>query len=98
MSYNIIMKIIRWSSEKNEWLIRNREVCFEQVLLILERDEALDVVEHPNQRKYPGQKQVIVEIDDYVYLVPYTESDEEIFLKTMIPSRKATEEYLRGKK
>ncbi|MBU4271975.1 MAG: toxin [Planctomycetes bacterium] len=92
------MKIVRWSCEKNEWLIRNRGVCFERALLILERDEALDVVEHPNRRKYPGQKMVIVEIDDYAYLVPYVENDEEIFLKTMIPSRKATDMYLRGKR
>jgi hypothetical protein len=94
----MIMKPIRWNAEKNAWLMRDRGVCFEQVLLILERDEALDIVEHPNQRKYPGQKQAIVQIDDYAYLVPYTESKEEIFLKTMIPSRKATEQYLRGKK
>ena len=58
----------------------------------------MDVVEHPNRRKYPGQKMVIVEIDDYAYLVPYVENDEEIFLKTMIPSRKATDMYLRGKR
>ncbi len=88
------MKPIRWNGEKNEWLIRNRGVCFEQVLLILERDESLDIVDHPHQQKYPGQKQAIVNIDDYVYLVPYTEDEDEIFLKTMIPSRKATEKYL----
>lgn len=98
MSYPRGMKIIRWNHEKNEWLIQNRGVCFEQVVLILERDESLEVVEHPNPQKYPGQKQVIVEIDDYAYLVPYTEDDTEIFLKTMIPSRKATDKYLRGKK
>ena len=91
------MKIIRWSPEKNEWLINNRGVCFEQALLIFERDETLDIVEHPNQEKYPGQKIAIVNIDDYAYLVPFTEDDAEIFLKTMIPSRKATDMYLRGK-
>jgi uncharacterized DUF497 family protein len=88
------MKIVRWNSEKNELLIRDRGVCFEQVLLILDRDETLDVVEHPNQREYPGQKIAIVEIDEYAYLVPYVESEDEIFLKTIIPSRKATEKYL----
>ena len=98
LAYNGIMKIIRWNHGKNEWLIHNRGVCFEQALLILERDEALDVVEHPNRKKYPGQKLVIVNIDDYAYLVTYTEDDEEIFLKTMIPSRKATDKYLRGKR
>lgn len=92
------MRSIRWNSEKNEWLIRNRGVCFEQVLLVFERDETLAVVEHPNQQKYPGQKIAIVQIDDYAYLVPYAENEEEIFLKTIIPSRKATEEYLGKKK
>jgi len=92
------MKTIRWNHEKNEWLRQNRGVCFEQAILILERDEALDIVEHPNQQKYGGQKLAIVNIDDYAYLVPYIENDREIFLKTMIPSRKATDMYLRGKK
>jgi uncharacterized DUF497 family protein len=89
------MTAIRWNSEKNLWLIRNRGVCFEQVLLIFERGELLDVVEHPNSKKYPGQKQAVVVIDDYAYLVPYVEDEDEIFLKTIIPSRKATARYLK---
>lgn len=92
------MRIVRWDHDKNEWLFRNRGVCFEQVLLIFERDETLDVMEHPNQRKYPGQKLVVVEIDDYAYLVPYVEDGEEVFLKTILPSRRATDKYLRRKK
>jgi uncharacterized DUF497 family protein len=88
------MKVIRWNSEKNERLLQERGVCFEQVLLVLEQDEVLDVIEHPNQRKYPGQRQLIVAIDGYAYLVPFVEDESEIFLKTMIPSRKATEKYL----
>jgi len=55
----------------------------------------LDTIEHPNQDRYPGQKIVLVRIDDYVYLVPYVVNDEEIFLKTSIPSRKASNRYLR---
>ncbi len=89
------MKVIRWNSEKNLWLIRNRGVCFEQALLVFERGELLDVVDHPNPQKYPGQKEAVVAIDDYVYLVPYVEDEEEIFLKTIIPSRKATAKYLK---
>jgi len=88
------MKTIRWNSEKNERLLQERGVCFEQVLLILEQNRVLDVIEHPNQRKYPGQRQFIVEIDGYAYLVPFVEDESEIFLKTMIPNRKATEKYL----
>jgi hypothetical protein len=93
-----MMKAIRWNHEKNDCLFRDRGVCFEQVALILERDETLDIIEHPNPIRYPGQKLFVVEIDSYAYLVPYVENEEEVFLKTMIPSRKATEKYLRRKK
>lgn len=92
------MKIFRWDNEKNEWLIHHRGVCFEQVVLLLEGQEVLDVLEHPNQKSYPGQKIAIVKINDYAYLVPYVQVGEEIFLKTIIPSRKATREYLRAEK
>jgi hypothetical protein len=56
----------------------------------------VDIVEHPNQEKYKGQKIFIVNIDQYAYLVPFVESEQETFLKTIIPSRKATKKYLRG--
>ena len=92
------MKVFRWDNEKNEWLIKHRGVCFEQVVLLLEGQEVLDVLEHPNQKKYPGQKIAIVRIDDYAYLVPYIQEGNDIFLKTIIPSRKATREYLRIEK
>lgn len=64
----------------------------------MERGDILDVLEHPNQNEYPGQKMAIVMIDDYAYLVPYVYEGDEIFLKTLIPSRKATDKYLRKKK
>lgn len=64
----------------------------------MESGDVLDTIEHPNQDRYPGQKIALVRIDDYVYLVPYVENDEEIFLKTIIPSRKASNRYLRVKK
>jgi hypothetical protein len=53
----------------------------------------LAVVEHPNQEKYPGQKIAMVQVDEYVYAVPFIETDTELFLKTIIPSRKATRQY-----
>jgi uncharacterized DUF497 family protein len=92
------MNIFYWDKEKNEQLKENRGVCFEQVVILMERGEVLDTVEHPNQDKYPGQKIAIVRIDDYVYLVHYVEDNEGIFLKTIIPSRKATNKYVRAKK
>ena len=92
------MNIFCWDNEKNELLKKNRSVCFEQVVLIMERREVLDTIEHPNQERYPGQKIAVVMIDNYAYLVPYVENNEEIFLKTIIPSRKATNKYMRTKK
>jgi hypothetical protein len=64
----------------------------------MERGEILDTIEHPNQERYPGQKIAVVMIDAYAYLVPYVEHNEAIFLKTIIPSRKATNKYMREKK
>jgi hypothetical protein len=92
------MNIFSWDNEKNELLKNNRGVCFEQVVLVMERGEVLDTIEHPNQEGYPGQKIAVVIIDAYAYLVPYVEHNEEIFLKTIIPSRKATNKYVREKK
>jgi uncharacterized DUF497 family protein len=92
------MKVFRWDNEKNEWLKKQRGVSFEQVIILLEREDVLEVVEHPNQKKYPGQRIAIVRINDYAYLVPYIQDGEEIFLKSIIPSRKATNKYVRTKK
>jgi uncharacterized DUF497 family protein len=92
------MNIFRWDNEKNEVLKNNRGVCFEQVVLLMERGEVLATIEHPNQERYPRQKIAVVIIDAYAYLVPYVEKTEEIFLKTIIPSREATNKYVREKK
>lgn len=92
------MKIFSWDNEKNELLKNGRGVCFEQIVLLMQKGEVLDTIEHPNQERYSGQKIAVVIIDAYAYLVPYVEHDEEIFLKTIIPSRKATNNYLREKK
>jgi uncharacterized DUF497 family protein len=92
------MKIFRWDNEKNEILKKSRGVSFEQIVILMERGDVLDTIEHPNQERYPGQKIAVINIDDYVYLVPYVEDGEELFLKTIIPSRKATNNYVRAKK
>jgi hypothetical protein len=68
----------------------------EEVVFYIEKGFLLDVLEHPNQTKYKGQKIFVVQVDDYVYLVPFLENEQEIFLKTIIPSRKATKRYLKG--
>lgn len=82
-----------WNNEKNEWLKAKRGVCFEQVVLLLERDEFLDIIEHPSQDAHPGQLIAIVRIEEYAFLVPYVREGDTIFLKTIIPSRKATTKY-----
>lgn len=87
------MKAIRWDPEKNEWLWANRGVGFELALLKISAGEVLDVVDHPSDR-YAHQRIFVLEIGGYAYLVPFVEKSDEIFLKTMIPSRKATREYL----
>lgn len=88
------MKPINWNPIKNQILIEERNVSFEDVIFSLQSGGLLDDVVHPNKEKYPHQRMFIVSIDEYAYLVPYIENDEEIFLKTVIPSRKATKHYL----
>jgi len=92
------MKVFRWDNDKNELLKKSRGVCFEQVVILMEREDILETVEHPNQDRYPGQKIATVMIDDYAYLVPYVQKSDDIFLKTIIPSRRATNKYMRSKK
>ena len=89
------MKPINWSSEKNRQLIKERNISFENVIFCLQNNALLDDMSHPNREKYPHQRVFVVAIDDYVYLVPYVESEDEIFLKTVIPSRKATKNYMK---
>ena len=87
------MKHYAWSAEKNEQLRNERGISFEAIVFHIEAGDEVDVFEHPNQDRYPGQKISVVVIDGYAYLVPYVESDDEIFLKTIIPTRKATKQY-----
>jgi uncharacterized DUF497 family protein len=93
MCYFLQMKTFAWSPDKNERLRKERGISFEDVLFHLESGDVLDIFDHPNQERYPGQRIYAVAIEDYVYLVPYIESEDEVFLKTIIPSRKATKHY-----
>ncbi len=88
------MKYFDWDEEKNAKLKQEREVGFEAVVLAADEDRVLDRFDHPNQKRYPGQKIMIIKIDDYVYIVPFVEDEQKFFLKTIIPSRKATKKYL----
>ena len=92
--YTVTMKY-DWNPEKNEWLKKERKISFEVVVFHLSQGDVWKVADHPDQKKYPGQKIYFVIIDDYIYLVPHLVSEEDIFLKTIIPSRKATKDYQR---
>jgi uncharacterized DUF497 family protein len=88
------MKPYDWSDEKNERLRHERGLSFEDIVFHLAHGGLLDTIEHPNQRRYPGQRIFIVNVEGYACLVPFVEDDETIFLKTIIPSRKITKLYL----
>jgi hypothetical protein len=84
-----------FSPEKNQQLINERNISFEEVIAAIDVGKLLDVLHHPNIEKYPGQKIYVVDIDDYVYLIPFVkQKDGTIFLKTIFPSRKLTKQYL----
>lgn len=85
---------MRWSAEKSLSLKAERGVSFEEVLSAISQGGLLCVMDHPNRTKYGHQKMLVVRIRDYAYLVPCVESDSEIFLKSIMPSRKATREFL----
>lgn len=87
------MKLIDWNKEKNIWLKKHRKVSFEDVLYYIDNGFLIDDIEHANKGKYPNQRIFVLDIEGYIYLVPYVETDDEIFLKTIIPSRKATRNY-----
>ncbi len=88
------MKYFTWNEEKNEQLKQERNISFEEIVVQIENGQIIDILTHPNDEKYPNQMIMIVECNQYAYLVPYVETDDEIFLKTIIPSRKATKKYL----
>ena len=83
-----------WNNDKNELLKKERRISFEEVVWSIEHGLLLDVIEHRNKEKYKNQKIFILKMHDYVWQVPFVENEDEIFLKTIIPSRKATKKYL----
>ena len=92
------MKPVRWNAGKNLSLKAERGVSFEEVLSAISQGGLLGVMDHPNRAKYGHQKMLVVRIRDYVYLVPCVENEKEIFLKSIMPSRKATRDFLSGDK
>ena len=86
-----------WNPEKNERLKKERHISFEQIIFHLSQGDIWKIADHPDQEKYPGQKIYFVIVEDYIYLVPYVIDQNYIFLKTIIPSRKATKMYKKGR-
>jgi len=89
------MKRIEWDELKNVKLKSMRGICFEDAQAAIEEGAILDDVTHPNRQRYKNQRVFVIKLNNYAYLVPYIEDDTKIFLKTMIPNRKATKKYLK---
>ena len=87
------MKYFDWSEMKNMWLLEHRDISFEDIVIAIEEGRLLDEVQ--NKKKYSQQKIFIIQIADYIYLVPFVEDEAKIFLKAIIPSRKATKKYFK---
>jgi hypothetical protein len=88
------MKPFRWPQDKNELLKTERGISFEEITVAVEAGALLDLVPHPNPKKYPRQEVMVVEVSGYAYLVPFVDEDDHFFLKTIIPSRKATRDFI----
>ena len=88
------MKPFRWNPDKNQRLKGGRGISFEEIVAAIEEGGLKDVLVHPNQRRYPGQVVLVVAYRSYIFLVPSVEEERQYFLKTIIPSRKATRDYL----
>jgi uncharacterized DUF497 family protein len=91
------VKSFAWDEDKNQLLKAERDISFEEVISAIATGAVLDIIESPNQEKHPGQRMFVVQMRAYAWLVPFAENDVVIFLKTIIPSRKATKRYLGGK-
>jgi uncharacterized DUF497 family protein len=88
------MKYFAWDDAKNAKLRADRGIGFEDIVFHIERGDLLDILEHPNPDRYAGQRIFVVRREDDVYLVPFVEDENAVFRKTIIPSRKATRQYL----
>ena len=86
------MKYFDWDEEKNEWLLQTRDISFELCVACIEQGYLLDILANKAPRSH--QKVFILNIEGYVYRVPFVEDEEKIFLKTAYPSRQDTKKYL----
>jgi len=98
MCYDLCVRFT-WKEDKNDLLKQCCNISFEEIVLAIEGQQVVDVIEHPNREKYRGQVFIMVEQNNYIYVVPahISDSGEECHLKTVYPSRKYTSKYLRGR-
>ncbi len=89
------MRAFDWDKEKNAVLEQTRGIDFQDVIFHIQNGDILDIIKHPNESRYPNQRIIVLNVEGYVYLVPYVKQKGTRFLKTIIPSRKATKEYLK---
>lgn len=94
MSYSMKVKYVDWNESKNEVLKAERGISFEDIVSAITEGGLLKIIDHPNPIKYPKQKIMIVKIDNYAYVVPFVESADKYFLKTIFPSHSATKLYI----
>ena len=85
----------QWNTEKNAILKQKRGVTFEQAVMHIENGDVLDIIDHPNKTKYANQQVLVINMNEYAYVVPFVQQNETRFLKTIVPSRKLTKLYLR---
>lgn len=90
------MRIFKWNTEKNEILAKHRGITFDEIVEIIESGAKVVDVDHQNKKEYPNQRILIVDVSGYAYMVPFVKDGDEYFLKTIIPSRKATKQHLGG--
>lgn len=88
-------QVYEYSADKNQYLIKERHISFEEVIAALNNGQLLDIIDHPNRKKYPNQSLYVIQVNGYVYLVPFVEKNKQtVFLKTIFPSRKAKKQYI----
>jgi len=92
-----IMKPIRYNKEKDAFLKKERKISFQEIANLIEKGKIIDIINHPNKKRYQKQKMFLVNWNNYVIMVPFVEENEFIFLKTIFPSRKYTKKYLKKK-
>lgn len=90
------MKLIKFSEEKNVWLKKTRGVDFYEIIRAIKRGKILKILIHPNKQKYPKQKFFLVKLKKYIFVVPFVEENDYIFLKTIYPSRKYTKKIIKS--